>query len=85
MSRHTTVMLGGIAMASIMGALMIWWLALNEGSGFVGMLFIAGMFAGIAVFCGSAAEALRAPADDASTCSTHTSASEESQIRHAVR
>ena len=65
MSRHTTVMLGGIAMASIMGALMIWWLTVNEGSGFVGLLFIAGMLVGMAVFSGSAAEALREPDHDA--------------------
>ena len=85
MSRYTTVMLGGLAMASMMGVLMIWWLAFNEGSGFVGMLFIVGMLVGIAVFSGGAAEALRAPADDATTCSTHRSASDESQIRHAVQ
>ena len=65
MSRETTVMLGGLAMASIMGALMIWWLAVNEGSGFVGFLFIAGMLVGMAVFGGGAAEALRRTDHDA--------------------
>ena len=59
MSRYVAVMLGGIAMASMMGALMIWWLTVDEGSGFVGMLFIAGMLVGMAVFAGSAAEAVR--------------------------
>jgi hypothetical protein len=61
MSRYVAVMLGGIAMTSIMGALMIWWLTVDEGSGFVGMLYIAGMLVGMAVFAGSAAEAVREP------------------------
>lgn len=59
MPKHTTVMTGGIAMASIMGAMMIWWLALSEGSGFVEFLFIVGMLVGMAVFAGGAAEAIR--------------------------
>ena len=59
MSKYTTVMLGGIAMTSIMGALMLWWLSLDTGSGFVGLLFIAGMLVGMAVFAGGAAEAIR--------------------------
>lgn len=61
MSRYTAAMIGGIAMASIMGALLIWWLAVNEGSGFVGLLFVVGMLIGMAVFAGSAVEALRSP------------------------
>ena len=61
MSRYSAAMIGGIAMASIMGALLIWWLAVNEGSGFVGLLFIFGMLIGMAVFAGSAVEALRSP------------------------
>lgn len=61
MSRYTAVMIGGIAMATIMGSLLIWWLAVNEGSGFVGLLFILGMLIGMAVFAGSAADALRSP------------------------
>jgi len=61
MSRPTTVMVGGIVMTSMMGSLMVGWLALNEGSGFVGLLFISGMLIGMAVFCGGAAEALRTP------------------------
>ena len=59
MSKYTSVMVCGIAMATIMGTLMVWWLALNEGSGFVGLLFIAGMLVGMAVFAGGAAEAVR--------------------------
>jgi hypothetical protein len=54
-------MIGGIAMATIMGALLIWWLAVNEGSGFVGLLFILGTLIGMAVFAGSAVEAFRSP------------------------
>jgi hypothetical protein len=48
-------------MTALSGGLMIWWLALNTGSGFVGLLFILGMFVGLAVFAGSAAEAMRSP------------------------
>lgn len=59
MSKYTSVMVCGIAMATIMGTLMVLWLALNEGSGFVGLLFIAGMLVGMAVFAGGAAEAVR--------------------------
>jgi len=57
MRRMASVMAGGIAMASIMGVLLIWWLSLDQGSGFVGFLFTAGMLVGIAVFAGGAAEA----------------------------
>ena len=71
MSRYTTVMLGGIAMTSTMGALMIWWLSLNTGSGFVGLLFITGMLVGTAVFAGAAAEAIRAPNDVARSSHPH--------------
>ena len=62
MSRYTISMIGGIAMTAISGVLMIWWLALGDvSSGFVGMLFILGMFVGLAVFAGSAAEVMRSP------------------------
>lgn len=61
MSRYTMTMIGGIAMTAISGGLLIGWLALNTGSGFVGLLFILGMFVGMAVFAGSAAEAVRSP------------------------
>jgi hypothetical protein len=43
------------------GGLLIGWLDLNTGSGFVGLLFVLGMFVGMAVFAGSAAEAVRSP------------------------
>jgi hypothetical protein len=61
MSRYTITMIGGIAMTAISGGLLIGWLALNTGSGFVGLLFVLGMFVGMAVFAGSAAEAVRSP------------------------
>jgi hypothetical protein len=55
-------MIGGITMTAISGILMIWWLTLGDvSSGFVGLLFILGMFVGLAVFAGSAAEAMRSP------------------------
>jgi hypothetical protein len=55
-------MIGGIAMTAISGVLMIWWLALGDASsGFIGLLFILGMLVGLAVFAGSAAEAVRPP------------------------
>lgn len=61
MSRYAIAMIGGIAMTAISGGLLIGWLALNTGSGFVGLLFILGMFVGMAVFAGGAAEAVRSP------------------------
>ena len=62
MSRYTIAMLGGLAMTTISGALMVWWLALGDvSSGVVGLLWILGMFVGLAVFAGSAAEAMRSP------------------------
>jgi hypothetical protein len=54
-------MVGGIAMTAISGGLLVGWLALDIGSGLVGLLFILGMFVGMAVFAGSAAEAVRSP------------------------
>jgi len=77
MSRYTTVMLGGIAMTSTTGALMIWWLSLNTGSGFVGLLFIAGMLVGMAVFAVAAAEATRAPNYVAGSSQPHQHRPEE--------
>ena len=62
MSRFTISMLGGLAMTAISGVLMVWWLALGDvSSGFVGLLFVLAMFVGLAVFAGSAAEAVRSP------------------------
>ncbi len=50
MSQYTTTMIGGITMTAISGILMIWWLTLGDvSSGFVGLLFILGMFVGLAV------------------------------------
>jgi hypothetical protein len=54
-------MVGGIAMTAISGALLIWWLVANTGSGYVGLLWMIGMLVGIAVFAGSALEAVRSP------------------------
>ena len=62
MSRYTITMLGGLALTTISGVLMVWWLALGDvSSGVVGLLWILGMFVGLAVFAGSAAEAVRSP------------------------
>ncbi len=62
MTRYTTTMIGGLAMTALSGGLMIWWLALaDNSSGYIGLLFILGMFVGLAVFAGSAAEAMRSP------------------------
>ena len=79
MSRYTTVMLGGITMTSTTGALMIWWLSLNTGSGFVGLLFIAGMLIGTAVFAGAAAQAIRAPDTVAGSSQPHQRRPEETR------
>lgn len=61
MSRYSIAMIAGIAMVGISGGLLLVWLALNTGSGFVGLLFILGMFVGLAVFATSAAESVRQP------------------------
>lgn len=61
MSRHAIAMIGGIAMTAISGTLMILWLIANTGSGYVGFLWIIGMLVGMAVFAGSAVEAVRSP------------------------
>lgn len=54
MSRNAMAMIGGIAMTAVCGALMLVWLAMNEGSGIVGLMFIIGMLVGIGVFAGGA-------------------------------
>lgn len=41
--------------------LMLWWLNANTGSDYVGFLWITGMLVGMAVFAGSAVEAVRSP------------------------
>ena len=61
MSRYAMTMIGGIAMTAISGALLIWWLIANTGSGYVGFLWIIGILVGIAVFAGSAVEVVRSP------------------------
>ena len=61
MSKYAIVMLGGIGMTGLSGGLLMWWLALNTGSGIVGLLFIMGMVAGVAVFIDAASSAIRAP------------------------
>ncbi len=62
MSRYTISMLAGLALTAISGVLMVWWLAIGPvSSGYVGLLWILGMFVGLAVFAGSAAEAVRSP------------------------
>ena len=61
MSRYTITMIGGIAMTAISGALLMWWLIANTGSGYVGFLWIIGILVGIAVFAGSAVEVMRSP------------------------
>lgn len=81
MSKYTTVMLGGIAMTSIMGALMLWWLSLNTGSGFVGLLFVAGMLVGMAVFAGGAAEAIRTHGDESTISHSRRHLREETRAR----
>ena len=61
MSRYTITMNGGLAMTAISGALLIWWLIADTGSGYVGFLWIIGILVGIAVFAGSAVQAMRSP------------------------
>jgi len=47
-SRLVTMIIGAIV-ALGMGGLLLVWLAMNEGSGFVGLLFILGMLVGLAM------------------------------------
>lgn len=42
-------MIVGLVLALGMGGLLLGWLALNTGSGFVGLLFIGGIIVGLAV------------------------------------
>ena len=54
MERSVTTMIVGLILALGMGGLLLGWLALNTGSGFVGLLFILGAFAGIVVVVSAA-------------------------------
>lgn len=44
----TTTMLIGLLLSLGMGGLLLGWLAMNTGSGFVGLLFIGGIVVGLA-------------------------------------
>jgi hypothetical protein len=44
----TATMMIGLLLALGMGGLLLGWLALNTGSGFVGLLFIGGIVVGLA-------------------------------------
>ena len=44
----TTTMSVGVVLSLGMGGLLLAWLSINEGSGFVGLLFIAGILFGLA-------------------------------------
>jgi hypothetical protein len=54
MDRKSMIMIVGLILALGMGALLLVWLNLNEGSGVVGLLFIFGVFAGIVVVVSAA-------------------------------
>ena len=47
MGHRNATMIVGLILALGMGGLLLIWLNLNEGSGFVGLLFIFGVAAGI--------------------------------------
>ncbi|MFZ0013696.1 MAG: hypothetical protein WAL25_06210 [Acidimicrobiia bacterium] len=49
MAHRTVSMIIGLVLALGMGALLLVWLNLNEGSGIVGLLFIFGVAAGVVV------------------------------------
>ena len=44
----TATMLVGLVLTLGMGGLLLGWLAMNTGSGFVGLLFIGGIIVGLA-------------------------------------
>jgi hypothetical protein len=51
---RNATMIVGLILALGMGGLLLVWLNLNEGSGFVGLLFISGVMAGlVAVLAGA--------------------------------
>lgn len=49
MRRDLATMIVGLILAISMGGLLLVWLALNEGSGVVGLLFIGGVVVGLAL------------------------------------
>lgn len=54
MGHRSATMIVGLILALGMGSLLLVWLNLNEGSGFVGLLFIFGVAAGlVAVLAGA--------------------------------
>lgn len=54
MGHRNATMIVGLILALGMGGLLLVWLNLNEGSGFVGLLFISGVMAGlVAVLAGA--------------------------------
>ncbi len=48
-SKSLGTMIIGLSLALGMGGLLLGWLALDTGSGFVGLLFIVGIVVGLAV------------------------------------
>jgi hypothetical protein len=54
MSHRLASMIVGLVLALGMGALLLVWLAMNEGSGIVGLLFIFGVAAGVVVLVAGA-------------------------------
>jgi hypothetical protein len=51
--------MAGLLMTALNGVLLLVWLWLDTGSGFVAVLFILGIFVGLAVFAGAAMEESR--------------------------
>ncbi len=56
--------MAGLAMTALNGLLLLVWLWLDTGSGFVGLLFIFGILVGLAVFAGAAMEENRSRSHD---------------------
>ena len=59
MNRSLIAMAGGIVMTALSGSLLLVWLNMNTGSGFVGLLWIGGVVVGLSAFANGAAALVR--------------------------
>ena len=58
MHRMST-MVAGVLMTAVNGGLLVVWLWMNTGTGYVGLLFVIGMLVGLAVFASGSMEQAR--------------------------
>ena len=54
-----STMVAGVLMTAVNGGLLVLWLWMNTGAGYVGFLFVIGILVGLAVFAGGSMEQAR--------------------------